>query len=72
MFFNGLGLLTTTGGILMLSKKKRNPNNYTGMGEAYQDLIGGFFTAIGVIEVGVSIPLFVSSKKISKKKINLF
>ena len=35
---------------------------------AYQAVMGGFITAIGVIEIGVSIPLFISSKKRFKER----
>ena len=30
---------------------------------AYQAVIGGILTSIGAIEIGISIPLFISSKK---------
>lgn len=66
--FSSLGLLTTTGGILILSNIKSNPNNDMDESGAYQALIGGFITAIGVIEIGVSIPLFISSKKRNKER----
>ena len=66
--FSSLGLLTTTGGILILSNIKSNPNNDMDESGAYQALIGGFITAIGVIEIGVSIPLFNSSKKRNKER----
>jgi len=66
--FSSLGLLTATGGILLLTNIKSNPNNDMDEAGAYQALIGGFFTSIGVIEIGVSIPLFISSKKRKKER----
>ena len=61
--FSSLGLLTVTGGILVLANIKSNPNNDMDESGAYQAVIGGFLTSIGAIEIGVSIPLFISSKK---------
>jgi hypothetical protein len=61
--FSSLGLVTATGGILLLNNIKSNPNNDMDEAGAYQGLIGSFLTSIGVIEIGVSIPLFISSKK---------
>jgi predicted nucleic acid-binding Zn ribbon protein len=66
--FSSLGLLTVTGGILMIANIKANPNNDMDESGAYQALIGGFITAIGAIEIGVSIPLFISSKKRNKER----
>ena len=61
--FSSLGLLTVTGGILALANIKSNPNNDMDESGAYQAVIGGILTSIGAIEIGVSIPLFISSKK---------
>ena len=61
--FSSLGLLTVSGGILALANIKSNPNNDMDESGAYQAVIGGILTSIGAIEIGVSIPLFISSKK---------
>lgn len=61
--FSSVGLLTVTGGILALTNIKSNPNNDMDESGAYQAVIGGILTSIGAIEIGVSIPLFISSKK---------
>lgn len=61
--FSSLGLLTVSGGILALANIKSNPNNDMDESGAYQAVIGGILTSIGAIEIGISIPLFISSKK---------
>lgn len=66
--FSSLGLLTTTGGIFILSNIKKNPNNDMDETGAFQGLIGGIISTIGVIEIGVSIPLFISSKRRNKER----
>jgi len=66
--FSSIDLLTTTGGILILSNIENNPNNDMDESGAYKALIGGFITAIGAVEIGVSIPLFISSKKRKKER----
>lgn len=69
--FSSLGLLTAAGGILHLTNIKNypnDPNNTNDHTGAYQALFGGIITAIGVIEIGVSIPLFISSKKRKKER----
>ncbi|WP_432221906.1 hypothetical protein ACRASX_15640 [Flavobacterium sp. TMP13] len=55
--------MTATGEILALTDIKSNPNNDMDESGAYQDVIGGILTSIGAIKIGVSIPLFISSKK---------
>jgi hypothetical protein len=56
-------LLTTTGGILILSNIKSNPNNDMDESGAYQALIGGFIT-IGVVKLGFQFHyLFLLKKK---------
>jgi len=40
----------------------------SGHGEAYGGLIGGFSIALGGVSAGVSIPLFISSKKRKKER----
>ena len=67
---SGLGVLTTTGGILILKNLEDDSNNEYDMNEgaAFESLFGGLITAIGAIEIGVSIPLFISSKKRKKER----
>tara|TARA_R110000868_G_scaffold16056_6_gene72605 strand:- start:94623 stop:94826 length:204 start_codon:yes stop_codon:yes gene_type:complete len=48
--------LTTAFGVMVISGSK---NDQEGVGES----IGSMFVAMGVIELGVSIPLFIASNK---------
>jgi hypothetical protein len=69
--FSGLGLLTTTGGILILTSIKNSSNNSNDeMDEsgAYVAMAGGFVIALGINEIGISIPLFLMSKKRKKER----
>lgn len=50
----GLGVLTTAFGVTILAREDTNP---------YSHVIGGFITGIGVAEMGISIPIFRTSKK---------
>lgn len=54
--FTSLSALTTAFGVMVISGSK---NDQEGVGES----IGSMFVAMGVIELGVSIPLFISSNK---------
>jgi hypothetical protein len=54
--FTSLSALTTAFGVMVISGSK---NDQEGVGES----IGSMFVGIGVIELGVSIPLFLSSNK---------
>ena len=56
----GLGILTAAGGILIITERDGN-----GLSRA---IVGGGITALGAIEMGVSIPLFSSSKKRKKER----
>ncbi|WP_369049372.1 hypothetical protein [Tenacibaculum sp. UWU-22] len=56
-----LSALTTTLGIMVISGSK---NAQEGVGES----IGMMFVATGVIELGISIPLFISSNKRKKER----
>jgi hypothetical protein len=69
--FSGLGLLTTTGGILILTSTKNssnNSNNEMDESGAYVAVAGGVITWIGINEMGISIPLFFSSRKSKKER----
>jgi hypothetical protein len=72
--FSGLGLLTTTGGILILTSIKNSTNNsndemdHMDESGAYVALAGGIITVIGINELGISIPLFFSSRKNKKER----
>jgi len=70
----GLGLATSALGILNLADKEDEDNNEDNLDEAgaYQNLVGGFFIAVGVIEIGVSIPLFIASNKRKKRATNYY
>ncbi|PKP44491.1 MAG: hypothetical protein CVT95_10980 [Bacteroidetes bacterium HGW-Bacteroidetes-12] len=64
-----LSVLTTTTGIIIVSKPKTvNEMDYLNEAGAYENLIGGFFIAAGVIEAGISIPLFFTSNKRKKER----
>lgn len=56
-----LSALTTTFGIMVISGYK---NDQEGVGQS----IGTMFVVAGAIELGVSIPLFISSKKKKKER----
>ncbi|TDD75153.1 hypothetical protein [Flavobacterium caseinilyticum] len=56
-----LSALATTFGIMVISNSK---NDREGVGQS----IGTMFIAVGTIELGVSIPLFISSKKRKKER----
>lgn len=67
--FGSLGVLTTTSGILVLSKvDNNNTQDNLNEGDALLTVFGGIVAAVGAIELGVSIPLFVSSKKRKKER----
>ncbi|MFV0564234.1 MAG: hypothetical protein ACK5NB_00215, partial [Flavobacteriaceae bacterium] len=67
--FGSLGVLTTTSGILVLSKvDNNNTQDNLNEGDALLTVFGGIVAAVGTIELGVSIPLFVSSKKRKKER----
>ncbi len=64
-----LSVITTTIGIITVSKPKTiNEMDYLNEAGAYENLIGGFFIAAGVIEAGISIPLFFTSNKRKKER----
>ncbi|MFV0566254.1 MAG: hypothetical protein ACK5NB_10520 [Flavobacteriaceae bacterium] len=67
--FGSLGVLTTTSGILVLSKvDNNNTQDNLNEGDALLTVFGGIVAAVGAIELGVSIPFFVSSKKRKKER----
>jgi len=69
--FSGLRLLTTTGGILILTSTRNssnNSNNEMDESGAYVAVAGGVITWIGINEMGISIPLFFSSRKSKKER----
>ena len=57
----GLGLLTSTGGILILTGGDEN-------GSLQRTIMGNGTIVLGALEMGVSIPLFCSSKKRKKER----
>lgn len=67
--FGSLGVLTITSGILVLSKVDHNDTqDNLSEADSLLTVLGGFVTAVGAIELGISIPLFVSSKKRKKER----
>ncbi len=56
---SGLGLLTTAYGTTAFTGEQANP---------YSTIAGGALIAIGLAEMGVSIPLFKSSKKRKRER----
>jgi hypothetical protein len=56
-----LGALTTTFGTLVFTNSKDDNN---GIGQS----IGGIIVAIGAVELGISIPLFISASKRKKER----
>ena len=61
IILTSLSALTTTFGIMVISRSK---NDQEGVGQS----IGTMFVVAGAIELGVSIPLFISSKKRKKER----
>jgi len=66
--FRSLGILTATTGILTIAAKDNNSNDQKDESGAFKNVIGGLLTATGVVEIGVSIPLFKSSKKRKRER----
>lgn len=64
IILGSLSAVTTTIGIIQVAKNGDDPND-SGRNEAgvYENLIGSLLTAVGTIEAGIAIPLFISSKK---------
>jgi len=58
-----LSALTTAFGIYVISNTRNE-----GEGESFGDVIGGMAIAVGVIEGGISIPLYISSSKRRKER----
>jgi len=58
-----LSALTTAFGIYVISNTQNE-----GEGESFGDVIGGMAIAVGVIEGGISIPLYISSSKRRKER----
>lgn len=58
-----LGALSLSSGILILANKSKN-----GEGRAIQETVGGMFIGAGVINFGISIPLFNASRKRIKER----
>jgi len=56
---SGLGLLTTAYGTTAFTGEQANP---------YSTIAGGALIAIGLTEMGISIPLFKSSKKRKRER----
>lgn len=71
-----LSVLSITGGILILTQDdNQDTNRNYDEASAYREFIGGFLFATGVLESGISIPVFVSSKKKRRsrnKKIKIY
>jgi len=71
-----LSVLSITGGILILTQDdNQDTNRDYDKASAYREFIGGFLFATGVLEGGISIPIFVSSKKKRRsrnKKIKIY
>lgn len=64
-----LSILSITGGILIATQSDKEPDNvHLNEAAAYRGLIGSFFIATGVIEGGISIPIFISSKRKKKER----
>ena len=61
IILTSLSALTTTFGIMVISNSK---NDQEGVGQS----IGTMFVVAGAIELGISIPLFISSKKRKKER----
>lgn len=59
IILSGVGLLTTAYGTTAFTSEQVNP---------YSVIVGGVITGIGLVEMGVSIPLFQSSKKRKKER----
>ena len=69
IILGSLSAVTATIGIIQVAKKSDNRNdserNEAG---AYENLIGSLLIAVGTIEAGSAIPLFISSKKKKRKR----
>jgi len=63
IILTSISVLSTSFGILILSRKSAN-----GEGKAFNQIFGGLFIGSGVINAGISISLFNSSKKRKKER----
>ena len=69
IILGSLSAVTTSIGIIQVAKKGDESNaSRRNEAEAYENLIGSFLIAVGTIEAGIAIPLFISSKKKKRKR----
>lgn len=66
----GVGLVSVTTGVLLLSQKKENQNFGNGEESDFplRDFFGGVVLASGALEIGVSIPFFITAKKRKRER----
>jgi len=66
----GVGILSATTGVLLLTQGRKDQMSGNGEESALplRDIFGGVLLATGALEIGVSIPFFVASKKRKKER----
>jgi hypothetical protein len=68
IILTSLGALTTTFGTLVIANSKDDNNGVIGQSNGIGQSIGAMIIAVGAIELGISIPLFISTSKRKKER----